>query len=163
MRDHCHVTGKYRGSAHNACYGLTNKIPVIFHNLRGNDSHRIMQEIWKFNKVINVIPNNMKKCRAFVIDRNVIFIDSFQFMSQSLSYLANNLSKDCFYHTKNEFGSNNIKLITKKGVYPYDYIDDFNKFKVEGLLSTEDFYSKLIGENVSEHDYNHAENVWKKI
>ena len=104
MRDHCHVTGNYRGSAHNACnrsYRLTNKIRVIFHNLRGYDSHLIIQEIEKYNKVINVIPNNMQKYMAFMIERNLIFIDSFQFMSLSLSYLANNLPKDGFYHTKN--------------------------------------------------------------
>ena len=39
---------------------------------------------------------------AFMIDRNLIFIDSFQFMNQSFSNLANNLPKDGFYHTKNE-------------------------------------------------------------
>ena len=62
VRDHCHVTGKYRGSAHANCnFRLTYKIYVIFYNLRGYDSHLIMQEIRKFNKDINVIPNNMKK------------------------------------------------------------------------------------------------------
>ena len=48
---HCHITGKYRGSAHQSCninYRLTDKIPVIFHNLRGYDSHFIMNEIGKF-------------------------------------------------------------------------------------------------------------------
>ena len=114
VRDNCHVTGKYRGSAHTDCnlsYRLTNKIYVIFHNLRGYDSHLIMQEIGKFKKDINVIPNNMDKYMAFQIG-NLIFIDSFQFMNQSLSNLSNNLPKDGFYHTKNEFGSNNLELST---------------------------------------------------
>jgi len=51
--DHCHVTGKYRGSAHEACnlnFKFTDKIPVIFHNLRGYNSHFIMQEIGKITK-----------------------------------------------------------------------------------------------------------------
>ena len=104
VRDHCHVTGKYRGSAHTDCnlsYRLTNKIYVILHNLRGYDSHFIMQETGKFNKVINVIPNNMETYMAFMIDRNLIFIDSFQFITQSLSDLANNLPKDvCFFSYK---------------------------------------------------------------
>ena len=132
MRDHCHVTGKYGGSAHTDCnlsYRLTNKIYVIFYNLRCYDLPLIMQEIGKFNKDINVIPNNMEKYMAFMINRNLIFIDSFQFMNQSLSNLANNLPKDGFYHTKKEFGTENLELITRKGVYPYDYMDDFNKFK----------------------------------
>ena len=104
MKDHCHVTGKYIGSAHNACnrsYRLTNKIYVISHNLRGYDSHLIMQEIGTINKDINVIPNNMEKYMAFMIDRNLMSIDLFQFMNQSLSDLANDLPKDGFYHTKN--------------------------------------------------------------
>ena len=98
VRDYCHVTGKYRGSAHtdrNLSYRLTNKIYVIFHNLRGYGSHLIMQEIGKFKKDINVIPINMEKYMAFMI-ANLIFIDSFQFMNQSLSNLANNLPKDGF-------------------------------------------------------------------
>ena len=80
VRDHCRVTGKYRGSAHTECnlsYRLTNKIHVIFHNLRGYDSHLIMQEIGKFNKYINVTPNYMEKYMAFIIDKNLIFLDSF--------------------------------------------------------------------------------------
>ena len=90
VRYHCHVTGKYRGSAHTDCnlsYRLTNKIYVIFHNLRGYDSHLIMQETEKFKITINVIPNNMEKYMAFMIYRNLIFIDSFQFMNRSLSDL----------------------------------------------------------------------------
>ena len=48
VRDHCHITGKYRGSAHQDCninYMLTDEIPVIFHNLKGYDSNFIMQTI----------------------------------------------------------------------------------------------------------------------
>ena len=48
IRDHCHITGKYRGSAYqdgNINYRLSDKIPEIFHNLRGCDSHFIMQTI----------------------------------------------------------------------------------------------------------------------
>ena len=53
VRDHCHITGKYRGSAHNFCNLKLRlnpeyiKIPVIFHNLKGYDSHFIMQKIGK--------------------------------------------------------------------------------------------------------------------
>ena len=52
VRDHCHVTGKYRGSAHWSCnvnVKLTKKVPVIFHHLKSYDSHLIMQEIDKFD------------------------------------------------------------------------------------------------------------------
>ena len=118
-----------------------------------------MQEIGKFNKDINVIPNNMEKYMAFMIDKKLIFIVSFQCMNQSLSNLANNLLKDGFYHTQNEFGSKNLELIAKKDVFPYDYMHDFNKFKEKGLPSIENFYSKLTGEDISDEDYNHAKNL----
>ena len=72
-----------------------------------------MQEIGKFNKDVNVIPNNVEKYMAFMIG-NLIFTDSFQFMNQSLSNLANNLPKDGFYQTENEFGPNKLELMTKK-------------------------------------------------
>ena len=98
---------------------------------------------------------------AFMIDRNLMFIDSFQFMNQSLSNLGNNLPKDGFYHTENEFGPNNLESITKRGVYPYDYTDGFDKFDEKGLPSN--FYSKLTCEDVSNSDYNHAKNVWEEF
>ena len=50
VRDHCHVTGKFRGAAHQNCnvnITLTKKVPVIFH-LRGYDSHLIFNELDKF-------------------------------------------------------------------------------------------------------------------
>ena len=53
VRDHCHITGKYRGPAHQDCnlnFQLTDKIPVIFHNLRRYDSHFIMQNIGQIAK-----------------------------------------------------------------------------------------------------------------
>ena len=101
VRDHCHITGNYRRSAHQDCdinYQLTDKIPVIFHNLKGYDSHFIMQTIgemankhtyknkkWEEKQMdINVIPNNMEKYMAFMLGKHLVFIDSLQFMSSSL-------------------------------------------------------------------------------
>ena len=48
-------------------------------------------------------------------------------------------------------------------MYPYDYMDDFDKFKEDGLPSIENFYSKLTGEDISDEDYNHAKNVWEEF
>ena len=77
VRDHCCMTGKYRGSAHrsyNTNLGLTKKVLVIFHNLRGYDSHLIMQKIDKFDVKVNVIPNGLKKYMAFTINNSLVFI-----------------------------------------------------------------------------------------
>ena len=66
VRDHCHITVKYRGSAHWSCnvnFKLTKKVPVIFYNLKGFDSHLIMQEndIGKFDVKVSVIPSGLVK------------------------------------------------------------------------------------------------------
>ena len=56
VRDHCQITGKFRGAAHWSCninFQLTKKIPVIFHNLRGYDSHLIFSELNKLNVKIS--------------------------------------------------------------------------------------------------------------
>ena len=61
VRDHCHVTGKFRGAAHWDCnikFQLTKKVPVI---LKGYDSHLIFSELNKFDVKINVIPNLLEK------------------------------------------------------------------------------------------------------
>ena len=68
VRDHCHVTGKFRGAAHESCklnLKLTKKVPVIFHNLRSYDSHLILNELDQFDLKIKVIPNGLEKYMAF--------------------------------------------------------------------------------------------------
>ena len=72
VRNHCHITGKYRGSAHRDCnitVKLNHKIPVTFHNLKNDDSHLIMQELSKFNLKIYVIPNDLEKYMSFNINK----------------------------------------------------------------------------------------------
>ena len=177
VRDHCHITGKYRGSTHNICnlnFKITNKIPVIFHNLRGYDSHFIMQEIGAIVKKhkyidekgkvremnINAIPNNMEKYMAFMLGYHLTFIDSFQFMGSSLDKLVSNLPKVSLKYTSKRFKGKNLDLMSKKGVYPYDYMDSFNKFN-EQLPAKEDFFSILNNEHITDEDYNHALDVWK--
>ena len=180
VRDHCHVTGKYRGSAHLVCnlnFNLTNKIPVVFHNLKGYDSHFIMQEIGdivkknvyfdkegtKHEMSINVIPCNMEKYMAFMLGQHLVFIDSFQFMSSSLSNLVNNLPAEAFKHTGQVFQGEKLSLMTKKGVYPYDYMNSFEKFEDSRLPKKEDFFSIMNNEHITDEEYQHAQNVWNEF
>ena len=68
VRDHCHITGKFRNAAHWSCninLQLTKKVPVIFHNLRGYDSHLIFNELKNFDVKIDVIPNRLEKSVVF--------------------------------------------------------------------------------------------------
>ena len=183
VRDHCHITGKYRGSAHQECNLKLRvnpdevKIPVIFHNLRGYDSHFIMQEIGEIVKKhaytnkkgekcqinINAIPNNMEKYMTFMLGNHLVFLDSFQFMSSSLEKLVSNLPKEALKYTSKMFKGDKLDLMAQKGVYPYDYMDSFNRFEETQLPNKVDFYSILNDENISDEDYEHAKRVWRKL
>ena len=68
VRDHCHVTGKFRDFTHKSCnlnLKSTKKVPVIFHNLRGCDSHLIFNELDKFDIKIKIIPKGLETYMAF--------------------------------------------------------------------------------------------------
>ena len=63
VRDPCHITGKYRGAAHWSCninLKISKKVPVVFHSLKGYDSHLIFKRLGKFNCKISVIPNGLE-------------------------------------------------------------------------------------------------------
>ena len=163
VRDHDHVTGMYRGAAHHICnlkYRITWKVPVVFHNLRGYDSHLIMQEIGKFKMEVNVIPNNMEKYISFSLGKNLVFIDSIQFMASSLEALVSNLSPEDFRIVGKRWKGEDFNLVTQKGVFPYEFIDDISKLSTEGLPSKDKFYSSLYESEVKEEDYQRAQKVW---
>ena len=114
VRDHCHVTGKFRGTAHwncNTCLQLTKNVPVIFHNLNGFDSHLIFSELNKFDMKISVIPNGLEKYIAFFLSKELVFIDSMQFLNSSLDKLVKNFSNKEFKYLIEEFGSKNLELL----------------------------------------------------
>ena len=181
IRDHCHITGKFRGSAHQECNLKLRikpediKIPVIFHNLRGYDSQFIMQQIGEIAKnyaykdkqgkeqplKINAIPNNMEKYMAFMLGNHLTFIDSFQFMSSSLDKLVSNLPKEALKYTSEEFTGKELSLVSQKGVYPYDFMDSFEKFDQTEVPTKDQFYSILNDQHITNHEYNHAKEVWK--
>ena len=75
--DYCHATGKFRGAAHWDCnvnFQLTKKVPVIFHSLRGYNSHLIFNELDKFDVKISVIPDGLEKYMAFYLNKNLVLL-----------------------------------------------------------------------------------------
>ena len=116
VRDHCHFTYQYRGPAHKSCNlklkikpGLT-KIPVVFHNLKGYDSHLIMQKIHTA-KETSLVSQTMQKSISLSAWVNLKFLDSFQFMASSLAKLVDATDKDNFKITQNAFNPQPIKKI----------------------------------------------------
>ena len=182
VRDHCHFTGRYRGAASNACtlnYKKPNFTPVVFHNLSGYDSHLFIIKNLGFSEDnIDCIPNNEERYISFTkriqvgsytskkgeikpLHHRVRFIDSFKFMATSLDSLVNNLPKDVFNNVKSYYAEDKLSLLTRKGVYPYEYMNSPEKLKETKLPSREAFYSRLNGVGISDKDYTHAREVWK--
>ncbi|CAB4011854.1 hypothetical protein AC249_AIPGENE9596, partial [Paramuricea clavata] len=164
--DHCHVTGKFRGAAHNSCnlnFKLTGKIPVVFHNLRGYDGNFIMQGVAELGEKIEVIANNMQKYMSFRVGKQLVFIDSMQFMSSSLEALVGNLDKSRFKRMQSEWQGEELEMLLKKGVYPYEYMSCWEKFDDKSLPEKSAFYSSLYEEEVNDNDYSRACKVYKKF
>ena len=165
VRDHCHISGKYRGPAHWNCninLKISRKFFVIFHNLKEYDSHLIFKELNKFNNLkMSVIPNGLVKYLAFILDKNIVFIDSMQFMNWSLDNLVKNLSDEDFKYLSEEFSDENIKLIKEKGIYPYENMNGFKRFNEDKLPDKGKFFSSLKNCEINEKEYEKAVNFWK--
>ena len=183
VRDHCHFTGKYRGAAHVKCnldyWFRYFKIPIFFHNLKNYDAHLIIARANELNielnqnKRIDVIAQNSEKFITFSFGA-CQFKDSFAFLAASLDklvrlnkYEGNQKIKDC--ETRFRYTNTNpyikskadLNLLTDKGVYPYDYMNSWEKFGETKLPDKEDFYSQLFEENITDKDYARANIVWK--
>ena len=86
-------------------------------------------------------------------------------MNSSLSKLVTNLANDNlgkFKILKKQFpNSQMLKLITRKGVYPYDYVTDPSKFEEKKLPDQKEFFNILNDEELTTSDYTHAQNIWQ--
>jgi hypothetical protein len=173
VRDHDHISGLYRGSAHSKCnlkLRHSNEIAVVFHNLRGYDSH-LIAKAYKSKSSIGVIANTDEKYMTMTIP--VIleqekypwkfkFIDSLQFLGTSLDKLVKNLEGK-LPHLKSVYPEH-YELLSRKGVYPYEYMNSFDRFDEEKLPRIDDFKSSLDGyKGIKYEDYYHAQNVWREL
>ena len=181
VRDHCHFTGRYRGAAHNKCnlkYSKPNNISVFFHNLTGYDSHLFIKKLGVTEGNIDCIPNNEEKYISFsktiktgvytnkkgeTKDKNfkIVFKDSMKFLLSSVEALVNILPKDGFKNLEKYFTPEQVKLLKRKGFFPYDYMDDIEKLKIKKPPKQEAFYSKLTGQGINNDNYQHVLKVWK--
>ena len=189
VRDHCHYTGKHRGAVHSKCdlnYKIDKEIPVLFYNGSVYDYHfKIKYLAREFKRTFESLGENTEKYISFTIpfkklinDKEIKYririSDSCRFMQDSLSNLIDNLSElkikeidsdvliKRFYNTcqLSDNDINKFKLLLRKGVYPYQYMDSSKRFNETELPSEDKFYSKLNLEDISADDYAHAINVW---
>ncbi|XP_031781361.1 uncharacterized protein LOC116416574 [Nasonia vitripennis] len=167
VKDHCHLTRRYRGPAHNKCninYNDSRTIPVIFHNLSGYDSHLFIKEIATcFKGRVSLIPQTKERYISFSkfvegTEFNIRFIDSYRFMASSLEKLASYLEKLSIAEEEFQldYTTDQTELLKRKGVFPYDYISCFDKLKETELPTKEEFYNKLNDSHISDDEYEHA-------
>lgn len=175
----------------NLKYQYKKFLPVIAHNLKGYDAHFIIPLLNKYGRQgkINCIANNEEKFMSFskhiqvdeyfCIKDNIMkpvmfeirFLDSLAFMNSSLDKLAKNLTNGCkstdelrkvFKNVSDEY-KNDIQFneMLKKGIYPYDYITNYDVLNEDKLPSITAFHSKLNNSKCNQKDYQQAVKVWE--
>ena len=172
VRDHQHSPPyKYRGAAHQSCnlrYKEQDTVHVYLHNLSNYDAHFIVRELGVDKGSIDVLANTEEKYITFSkrfkypgAGRNgsikLQFVDSYRMMSKSLSVLASILPADKLKTTRQRFpDQEEFDLMRRKGVFPYEHITSMEVLEEDSLPAKEAF-----GEDVSDEDYAHAQNVWR--
>ena len=106
-----------------------------------------------------MIPQNTEKYFPLAVGQ-LKFIDSFPFTPKGLDVLAKTLAGDEFRYLRESCTSNHFGLIRRKGFYPYDYMDSFDRFDETKLPSQDAFFNKLPGSPCSDSEYTHATRVW---
>ena len=147
VRDHCHLSSKFRGAAHEICslkYKVPKIFPVVFHNLSGYDSHLFIKTWGNNEGDISYMPNNEENYISFTkqvivekfvnkeekdvnVKRELRFIDSLRFIAACLDKLSSNLKIDKFVNMKKYYSGNQLSLLKIRGVYPYHFDDSMKK------------------------------------
>ena len=133
-------------------------ILVIFHNLKGYDSHLIIQYVTRqyAPNSIDVMPTTSDKFLSSQIG-NLRFLDSLQFPTASLNTLVQSLAADGRYkcsHTARHYHSD---LVFAKRNYTYGYMDGRDKFILTELPPIDAFYSSLFEETITSQEYERAQ------
>ena len=104
---------------------------------------------------------------SIIVNRNIIFLDSLQFLKASLDNLAGNLENEDFKHLLSELSEDKLKVLNRKDAYPYEWVDSYKKIIYPRLPPKEAFYSSIAdgkrggGDgHISDEQYSHLKNVW---
>ena len=150
VRDHCHITGKFRGAGHKECDSklkIPTKLPNVFHNFEGYDGHLIFRELNDFKDIdIQVIPKSNEKYMSIIVNRNIIFLDSLQFLKASLDNLAGNLQDSDFKHLLSKFLEDKLKLLRKKMHIHMNGLILIKNFFIQDYLQKKVFIYQLMTE-----------------
>ena len=158
VRDHCHLTGKYRGPAHNTCninvsQQQSNFLPFIFHNFSNYDCHMFFKKLVdkKNDKVkFDIIPKTNEEYIS-VTYGCIRFIDSYRFLSSGLDSLVKSIvdnSNKKLKNLKKEIVNNDeILNIVNKIVEDDRTIKDLKKDYPDEINKLEEALLDYMGEN----------------
>ena len=168
VRDHCHLTGKYRGPAHSICNIIvaqdqSNFKPFIFHNFSNNDCHMFFKMVDKKRDKVDfdIIPKTNEEY-IFVTYGCIRFIDSYRFLSSGLDSLVKTVvdnSNKTLKNLKEEIVDNDeiLDIVNKiEENYPEEIenleeddrtIKKLKKYYPEENQSLEEALLNYIGEN----------------
>ncbi|XP_058980338.1 uncharacterized protein LOC131803264 [Musca domestica] len=171
VRDHCHVTGKFRGAAHNVCninYTVAQFIPIFFHNFSEYDCHLFVKELLTtIEGNTTIIPLTKEKyiSLSHTVNMNPYdrhktfeyrFLDSIRFMASSLDALDSYCTDGDMSIRKHFTNDNEFNLMRKKGIFCYEYLNSFEKLNDTTLPPIESFYSTLNDKRCYIEEYEHA-------
>ena len=168
VRDHCHLTGKYRGPAHNTCninvkQQDSNFIPLAFHNFSNYDCHMFFKRLVDLQKdkvKVIIIPKPNDEYIA-VKYGCIRFFESYRFLSESLDKLVKNLDEVDFYFLKKAF-PDKWRYLNKKLAYPYEYFNSIEDYqKPVDNLKKEDFFSKLKNDYPDDEEIERTKQIIK--
>ena len=146
---------------------IENKNIDITYKIKFIDSFRFMA-----TSLSKLVSNNIHNDKCIKCKSNLCFVNTmnetliFECVNCKKEYKKdNNKLKERFSNVYEFCNYDMKKFITllRKGVYPYEYMDEWNKFDQEQLPCKESFYSNLTMEDISDTDYKHANNVFKKF
>ena len=150
---------------------IENKNIEITYKIKFIDSFRFMAT--SLSKLVDNLTENIHNDKCNKCEPNLCFVNA---MNETLTFECvdckkeykkdiNNKLKERFSNVHEFCGyvMNKFRTVLRKGVYPYEYVDEWNKFDEKELPVKESFYSNLMMENISDTDYKHANNVFKKI
>ena len=140
---------------------------------KGYDIHLIFYELKNYDVKIDVIPNGLEKHMVFILNKNLVFSDSMQFMNSSLEKLLKNLSENDFKYLTEEFSSKNLEPLKQKDARPYEYTDSLERVCEEKLSDKICFYGSLedgatddngkkLDGHVSDEEYLTCIKIWNK-
>ena len=121
----------------------------------------MFKKLSRFNVKISVIPNGLEKYMVFTLNKNIVFIDSMQFMNSSFDELVKNLNDENFKYLGEEFNNEQLKFVKEKEIYPYEYMNSFKRFNENKLHDKSKFFSSLKNYGINEKENERAIKVWK--